>query len=357
MISYGRNWLYDNHFFKSSEFEVPTIVVGNLTMGGSGKSPHIDYLLHLLKNNVEAAVLSRGYGRRSTGYFEVTQKSTAKQIGDEPLLLKLKHPEVAVAVAENRVLAIPRLLYDHNEVQVILLDDAYQHRTVRAGLNILLTTYSNPFYNDDFFPVGWLRESKKNYNRADIIIVSKCPTTISQEEKVKIIEKIQPYSYQHVYFSSISYGKVYQLFAGSEMELYPTITWENNTVLLLTAIADNQLLIDFFKEKNATVYPFAFRDHHLFDEYDLEKIKESYKNIAAEKKVIVTTEKDAVRLIPHRDWFLQNGITILVQPISVYFDENEKKRFDATIFYYLSKTIAVNTTEALGNAENSNFTT
>ena len=343
MLLYGwftaaRNWLYDKDILKSAEFEIPTIVVGNLAVGGTGKSPHIEYLIQLLKDTVQVATLSRGYGRKTTGFILADEKSDAKKIGDEPLLYKLKHPEMPVAVAESRVMAIPKLLHDNPATQVILLDDAFQHRSLRPGLKIILTTYQNLFTRDSLLPIGDLREDAKNYKRADIIVVTKCPPDLSKEEKEKITREINPFPYQHLYFSTVKYGTIYKLFAANLEELYyPNILTKDKAVLMVTGIANHTPFVDFVKSYSQNVFTFPYRDHHQFDEYDLEQIRETFLHLSFDEKIILTTEKDAVRLIPHRNWFLQNKIEIFVQPIVVDFLGEDKQKFDNDILFYISK--------------------
>ena len=211
-----RNYLYDTKVLKSVSFEVPVISVGNLTAGGTGKTPHIEYLIQLLKYVYQVGTLSRGYGRKSHGFVLADHLATAASIGDEPMLFKVKYPETTVAVAEERIIAIPRMMSENPALDVILLDDAFQHRPIRAGLSILLTEYGKLFTQDDLLPRGWLRESRKNYHRADIIIVTKCPAYIPETERLHIKNEIDAFPYQHLYFSFLEYGPLYPLFQTGE---------------------------------------------------------------------------------------------------------------------------------------------
>lgn len=327
---------------QSASFEIPVISVGNLSVGGTGKTPHIEYILYLLKYVYQVGTLSRGYGRKSHGFVLAGRNATAATIGDEPMIFKIKHPEATVAVGEERVLAIPRMLQENPELDVILLDDAYQHRYLRPGLSILLTEYDNLFTRDEVLPAGWLRESKKNYHRADIIVITKCPAELSGMEKLKIKGEIHPYPYQHVFFSTIEYGDLYPLFKDVK---HPAIaltpdTLKEKDVLLLSGIASNAKLVKYLEQKANKVYPSAFKDHHIFDAYDLENIREAYSDIAGEDKIMITTEKDAMRLWPHRAWFLANNIPIFVQPIRVRFLDDDGERFNADIIRYIEVTRA-----------------
>lgn len=327
---------------KAASFEVPLISVGNLSVGGTGKTPHIEYIIHLLKYVYQVGTLSRGYGRRSHGFILADHTATAASIGDEPMIFKIKNPDVTVAVGEERAIAIPKMLLEKPELDVILMDDAYQHRYVRPGLSILLTEYDNLFTRDDVFPAGWLRESKKHYHRADIIIVTKCPETLNDIEQKSIEAELKPFTYQHLYFSAIEYGDLYPLFRD---QAQPPVTMNADTlktkdVILLTGIANNAKLLKYLEQKANRVYQNSYKDHHNFDEYDLENIRETYNHIAGDNKVIVTTEKDAVRLWQHRAWFLANNIPIFVQPIRVSFLGNDGAAFDADIIKYVEVTRA-----------------
>ena len=319
---------------RAARFDFPVVLVGNLTAGGTGKTPHIEYLISLLQYTFKVATLSRGYGRRTHGLVIADSTSTSLQIGDEPRQFKAKFPDTVVSVCEDRVLAVPKLLGDHPEVDVILLDDAFQHRAIKAGLSILVTEYANLFTRDYVMPVGWLREARSNYHRADIIIVSKCPTNITQAESEKIINEIKPYAYQKVYFTTIQYG---QLYSFNDSQKWFNI--ENDTdVLLVCGIAKFEELKSYLSSKARKVFVRDYRDHYRFDRYDLEVIRETFNNLGEVKKIIVTTEKDAARLEEFRDWFLQNKIEIFVQPIVVRFLLGGGDRFNADILQYIEVT-------------------
>jgi tetraacyldisaccharide 4'-kinase len=229
------------------------------------------------------------------------------------------------------------MLQQHPALDVILLDDAYQHRALRPGLSILLTEYDNLFTRDELLPAGWLREHASHYHRADIIIVTKCPP-LTGIEKLRIKGEINPFSYQHVYFSAIEYGDMYPLFRQEDSRMLPSEAIKTADVILLSGIASSAKLVKYLEQKSNKVYEHAYRDHHNFDSYDLENIRETYDHIANTNKIIVTTEKDAVRLWPHRDWFLANNIPIFVQPIKVVFLDNDGEQFNADIIRYIEVT-------------------
>lgn len=335
-ITDGRNYLYDSKILKAASFELPVISVGNLSVGGTGKSPHIEYLIQLLKYRYQIGTLSRGYGRRSHGFVIADQSATAATVGDEPMLFHVRHPEVLVAVAEERVIGIPRMVAAHPALDVVLLDDAYQHRRIRPGLSVLLTEYDAPFWRDHPLPQGWLREGRAHYHRADIIIVTKCPPAMTDAERQRILAEIKPHAYQHVYFSYIEYGPLYPLFRTEQPQAPLDI--QRTAALLVTGIASHDKLARYLEQVAPKVYLSTFKDHHAYDVYDLERIRDTYRNIEGGQKAIITTEKDAVRLWPFRSWFLENNIPIFVQPIRVAFAPEDAQRFDADIIRYIEIT-------------------
>ena len=203
LVIWIRNRLFDKNVFKSTSFNLPIICVGNIAAGGTGKSPMVEYLVKNLRDNYKVATLSRGYKRKTAGYALATESSNALEIGDEPMQFHIKFPDVAVAVGEERMVAIPQLLHDRPDTAVIILDDAYQHRTVKAGLNILLTEYSNLYTEDWYLPTGDLRDERSSAKRADIIVVTKCPSTLSNDEKEAVRAEIAPLPHQQMFFSTI----------------------------------------------------------------------------------------------------------------------------------------------------------
>ncbi|MCC7302296.1 MAG: tetraacyldisaccharide 4'-kinase [Bacteroidia bacterium] len=286
-----RNLFYDLGIYPGTSFEMPLIVVGNLSMGGTGKSPHIEYLIRLLKKDHPLATLSRGYGRKSKGFRIAEVTSKAEEVGDEPLQFKKKFPDLPVAVNGNRVSGIRKLLEKHPNTRVILLDDAFQHRRLRAGLNILLTDYSRPFYRDFLFPVGYLREGRRGKKRAQMILVTKCPRNISEEEKKNIVARIRPAAHQQVFFTYMKSSALLGLNSGRELKFSPDLS-----VLLVTGIANPDSLYAYLKKNFRQVEHLEFGDHHDFGEGDVEKIKAAFHRLPGAGKVIITTEKDAMRM-------------------------------------------------------------
>ncbi|MCD6013246.1 MAG: tetraacyldisaccharide 4-kinase [Flavipsychrobacter sp.] len=331
-----RNRLYDVKFFNSVEFSVPVITIGNLSTGGTGKTPHVEYLVNLLQYRFRVATMSRGYKRHTQGFLLADENTNALRIGDEPMQYHMKFPELVVSVAEERMIGIPTLLQRRPDVEAILLDDAYQHRSVRAGLNILITDHAKPFYDDYILPFGNLRESRNAYKRADVIIVSKCPPLLTPEEAAAIEKKIAPLPHQQVFFTGIAYSNPIDLLTKEHVAL------GHKNIILVCGIARPEPLINYLKNTSADVHTLTYQDHHYFVTADLEEIKEAYDNWSVPDKIIVTTEKDAARLYLHADKLRAWGITIAVLPITVYVLFNKGKELDAIVTNYVEKTIAEN---------------
>ena len=291
LITSLRNYLYDVGLLKSAHFKTPTIVVGNLSVGGTGKTPQIEYLIDLLKNNFKIAVLSRGYKRKSKGFFIADENVSAEIIGDEPFQIHLKFPEAIVCVDADRTNGITKLEKLENPPKVILLDDAFQHRKVVGGFNILLTTYANLYVNDTMLPTGDLREKAFGANRAQAIIVTKCPSDISETAQAEITKKLHPKANQHVFFTTITYDN--QLKGDSKLDLSDLADFQ---ILLVTGIANPTPLTDYFKNKKLNFQHLKYPDHHHFSLNELREINAAYESLSATNKIILTTEKDYVRI-------------------------------------------------------------
>ena len=333
-----RNWAFDRKILASASFNLPVICVGNLAVGGTGKSPMVELLVRLLKDSYPTAVLSRGYKRKTRGYALANATTTALDIGDEPMQFHSKFPDVTVAVGEERIVAIPQLLHDRPDTRVILLDDAFQHRTVRAGLNILLTDYSNLFTRDWWLPSGDLRDAPSSYRRADIIVVTKCPEDLAEDSCRSIAIEIEPRPHQEIYFSSIRYGTPYHITRHTETRIDDTVE-----VLLITGIANPAPLKEWLNEKSKTYYEIAYGDHHIFTIDDLQSILRRFETINAEKKIILTTEKDAVRLIKFRQEL--EGLPFFVLPIAPGFLFGDEPRFTDLILNFIKEFNAISNEE------------
>lgn len=316
-----RNWLYNKNIYKSSTFGLPLICVGNLSVGGTGKSPMVEYLVRLLKADYKVATLSRGYKRKTKGYALANEETTALEIGDEPMQFHLKFPDVPVSVGEERIQAIPQLLHDRPETQAIILDDAFQHRSIKAGLNILLTEQSNLYTRDFYLPTGDLRDLKSCSKRADIIVVTKCKSDLNESDRQKIIREIIPSSAQHIFFTTIQYGEPYHIITNTK-----TIINEKTEVLLVTGIANPRPLKKRLEEQCNTYHMLQYGDHHIFTIDDLNDIRKRFEAIAASDKIILTTEKDAVRLVKFSNDIYH--LPIYVLPIEHQFLFGEAEQFN-----------------------------
>ncbi len=286
-----RNKCYDLGIFKSKTFLIPIIAVGNLNTGGTGKTPFIEYLTRLLKNNFKVTILSRGYKRKTKGFFLADNKTTVNLIGDEPMQYHLKFKDVKVAVDENRVRGINNLLKLLSKPDVVLLDDAFQHRKVKAGLNFLLTSYNDLYINDYMLPSGNLRETPKNAKRASHIIVTKCPVDLSGEEKLLIKNKLKLKSFQKLYFTAIKYQN--EILSKTNKLLLNEL--KNSHVILVTGIANPKPLKKALTDKNIDFKHFKFNDHHFINKKEKELILNSASKTNKKQYVILTTEKDYVR--------------------------------------------------------------
>jgi tetraacyldisaccharide 4'-kinase len=338
-IIWIRNLLYTIKIFKSSSFGLPVICVGNLSVGGTGKSPMVEFLVGHLKEKFKVATLSRGYKRKTKGYALAGEHTTSLDIGDEPMLFHLKFPEVPVAVGEERLVAIPQLLHDKPATQVIILDDAFQHRAIKAGLNILLTDCSNLFTRDFYLPAGDLRDLKSGYKRADVIIVTKCKFEMTDEEADEIKNEIQPLKHQQLFFSSIQYGNPYHIIHQTPFELNL-----NTEVLLVTGIANPQPLKKLLEERTHVYYMMSYNDHYIFHIDDLKDIKKRFERMEAAQKIILTTEKDAMRLMKFGSEL--EMLPVYVIPISNHFLFGQETTFIERVTKFIDEFKPANTQES-----------
>lgn len=328
-----RNLLFDWGILPAEEFDFSIISVGNLSMGGVGKTPHVEYLIRLLKNNFQIATLSRGYKRNTKGFYIANKKSTFLDIGDEPLQYYNKFTSIPVAVDEKRVNGIKQLKEKYANLNVILLDDAYQHRYVKPGINILLTNYSDLYTNDYILPSGRLREWRYGSNRADIIIVSKCPEILSPIDRRGIKEDLKPKIYQEVYFSYLKYGN---LIPFTDVAKQQNIEPKTGNALLVTGIAKPAPLFDYLNKNMQSVVHLKFQDHHTFTNTDLAQIESNFEQITTNNKLIITTEKDLMRLsLPSIKEKIQH-LPIYYLPIEIQFHGGDGEEFNKQIFKYVT---------------------
>ena len=328
-----RNWMYNKKLLRSTSFGLPLICVGNLSVGGTGKSPMVEWLIRLLKDQFKIATLSRGYKRRTKGYALANERSTALDIGDEPMQFHHKFPDVPVAVGEERLVAIPQLLHDRPETEVIILDDAFQHRAISAGLNILLTEYTNLFTRDFYLPTGDLRDLKSEYKRAHIIVVTKCSPELTAGEKQKIIDEINPVKGQSIFFAAMEYGQPYHILNKTGFYFM-----ESTEVLLVTGIANPRPLKSMLEKHSKTYHMLQYADHRIFTIDDLKEIRKKFAAVAAVDKIILTTEKDAVRLEKFNTEIAD--LPLFVIPVRHHFLFDEEKRFGELVIEFIRNTKA-----------------
>ncbi len=304
-----RNYLFDIDYKKSFEFQSNIIGVGNLTVGGTGKTPMVEYLIRLLSDHNKVATLSRGYGRKSKGFRVASENDNAETIGDEPFQIYRKFDNVAVTVGEERAVAIPHILADSNP-DVILLDDAFQHRYVKPSLNILLCDYRRPFYKDYIMPLGMLRESRKGAKRADAIVVTKCPKELTENSINEVRKGINEYSSAPIFFAKQEYSAPMSINGDNEL---------GDNVLLFSGLANNASFTEYVSEKFNLADDLYFPDHHSYTAQDLNLIEERFRQIQQENKCIITTEKDYVKLLNSKLFGIVEHWPLFYIPIKTSF--------------------------------------
>ncbi len=318
-VMWVRNKLFDWGVLPQVEFDVPVVGIGNLTVGGTGKTPHTEYILSRLCGQYKIAVLSRGYKRKTKGFIIANSKSSPETIGDEPWQIYNKFGRlVKVAVCENRRKGISELLKLYPDLEMILLDDSFQHRWVKPRINIMLMEYGRPVYNDKLLPLGRLRESSHEINRADKVIITKCPENISPIDLRLAVKNMDLMKFQKIYFSRYSYGELSPVFPDeTNYKAHLSVLTKNDSVFLLTGIAHPRYFVRHFR-----AYPFRkkvehFSDHHDFSRSDIARIEQKFRAMKGERKLIITTEKDAVRLVFNPYFPQELKPFVFYQPISV----------------------------------------
>jgi tetraacyldisaccharide 4'-kinase len=323
-----RNRMYDMKWKPSAEFDFPVIGVGNLAVGGTGKTPMVEYLIRLLSPKMKVATLSRGYGRKTRGLRFASGKDTALTIGDEPLQLYKKYgSHVAVSVCEERAFAIPHILDQHPGTKVILMDDAFQHRKVKPGFSILLTEYSRPFYEDHVLPYGRLREGPEGAMRTDVIVVTKCPTHTSEESMIEIEKKIRQITLKPVYFSTIRYGEPRPFFNATQEPA--------KQVVLVSGIAHHELFEQHIRKTYDVLRHFVFRDHHFYSAKDLKEI-ETFLRQQDKAVSVITTEKDMAKLEDEKLKPYISRWSLFYLPIEMEFVRSGKD-FDALVLDFINR--------------------
>ena len=330
-----RNFCFDVGLLKSRSFHVPVISVGNITVGGTGKTPHVEYLVRLLRHDNRVAVLSRGYRRKTSGFLVADGQSTARDIGDEPCQIKQKFPGITVAVDKKRVRGIDTLTAQDSSIDIILLDDAFQHRRVKPGINILLVDYHRLIIYDKLLPAGRLREPLKGKNRADVVIVTKCPKDLKPMDFRVITKAMDLYPYQQLFFTTIDYGELHPVFAEAAGEPVELASLKN--ALLVTGIASPRQMREDLAPKVAHLESLSFADHHQFRKKDVERINQMFSSMEW-PKIVITTEKDAVRLAAVEGLSEEVRRSLYALPVRVSFiQEEQQQKFDSFMSGYVFK--------------------
>lgn len=332
IITSLRNLLYDWKLLKSKPVDVHTICVGNIAVGGTGKTPHVEYLIKLLGDNFRIATLSRGYKRKTSGFLLADEQSTALEIGDEPLQYKFKNPALTVAVDANRVNGIKKLLELPDAPNVVILDDAFQHRSLKSELNIVISDFSNIYLHDCMMPAGYLRESKSGIKRADIIIISKTPDKTSAVEIRNLMKDIKPLAHQHLFFTWLKYGEL-QGFQNPADTIDTLNDLFRYRIVAFTGIGNPTPMITYLKEYAAFVKHVQYPDHYNFTINDIADIRNELDAIEGGNKIVVTTEKDAMRL-KHSDLQdITNTLPLYVLPVEVDFKDKAQEFNDIILNY------------------------
>jgi tetraacyldisaccharide 4'-kinase len=339
LITGIRNFLYNTGILRSVEFGLPVICVGNITVGGTGKTPHTEYLAALLSKNFKVATLSRGYKRNTRNFRIATSSSLVSEIGDEPLQIFQKYPDVLVAVDRNRVHGVQKIIESEPGTEVIILDDAFQHRRITPGFSILLSDFERLIIEDHMMPYGNLREDKGNMRRADIILITKSPENISPIQRRIIVKDINKAPYQNLYFTSLIYDAPQPVFKESATanNKFEISQFADCGIVLVTGIANPLPLKDYLQKTAPEIIHLPFPDHYNFKEKDINTIVSSYANLKSERKYVFTTEKDAVRLQEFRNIAEPIRSAFFYIPVGIHFLNDDKDEFDNLIFDYVRK--------------------
>jgi tetraacyldisaccharide 4'-kinase len=325
------------------EFDIPVISIGNITIGGTGKTPFVEYLVELLHKRFKLGVLSRGYKRKTTGFLLANKATVLEDIGDESFQIFRKYPDIDVAVDEKRVNGIREMRKHNKDLQVILLDDAFQHRYIMPGVSILLIDYYRPVFKDFLLPYGELREHREAIRRANIVIITKVPGSIKPIEKRLWKKELKLFPYQYLYFTTYSYGELTPLIKGTGKKISLTeMKKKSSSVLVVTGIANPKPLVNYLQGFSGKVSALRFPDHHAYTQKDYQLIRKRYEMIPTTNKIIVTTEKDAVKMI--RVDSLDQGVMerMYYLPVKVKFLDDRECDFDSNILNYVGEDKEIN---------------
>lgn len=334
LIVMVRNYFFDWGILKSVSFNKPIICVGNITVGGTGKTPHVEYLLRQLSKDFKIATLSRGYGRKTKGFYYVEEKSSTNDVGDEPLQMKLKFPMVNVAVDGDRRNGIARLINENSNLDLIILDDAMQHRWVKPGFTVLLIDYNRLITRDFFMPLGRLRDSVKEKRRAEVVIITKCPLELNSEQMSAVKNELNLHTNQNIYFTGIGYGEPQPVFAEYGKQL---VLSDQQDIFAFAGIANPTFFYSYIKSKAKLIETYTFADHFTFSESKISPIFENYLKYESLDKSIVTTEKDAARIRGLKNLGEEFKKALFYIPIEIKFIDNQENSFINQILTYARK--------------------
>jgi tetraacyldisaccharide 4'-kinase len=337
-VVYVRNQLYDLGILRSTEFDVPVISIGNITVGGTGKTPQVEYLVNLLHEKYEVVTLSRGYKRRTSGFRIVETTSKAIEVGDEPLQIKNRFPDITVSVCENRVLGVKTLLDPKNNriPDIVLLDDAFQHRRITVGINILLIDYNRQFKDDTLLPAGRMREGIAQMRRANIIVFTKCPNEVTPIMRRILQKDVRLKPYQSLFFTALSHGNIEPVFSAPILDK-SFYNEKSHSILVLTGIASPNLIYSYLKQFSKKLEIISFSDHHYYSNGDIQSVMQKFDTLKSDKKIIVTTEKDSMRLKDLANLPEDFKMNLYYLPVKVKFLDDGENEFNKKILNYVGE--------------------
>lgn len=330
-----RNKLFDWKIIKTKRFNKPVICIGNITVGGTGKTPHTEYLIRQLKNDYSLAILSRGYKRKTKGFISVTKHSKVDEVGDEPLQIKRKFNDIEVAVDEDRAHGIETIFSKKNAANVVILDDAFQHRKVTAGFRVLLTDYNRLLTSDYLMPVGRLREHRHNKKRAHCVIITKCPNDLKPFDYRILTKKLDLFPYQTLCFTTFTYKRLIPL-KGTKVYYNAIDDLRNKELIVVTGIANPKPLYKMLKSLGAKVHKVRFADHHQYSKHDLEKVQKKYNHLEEAEPLVICTEKDAVKFNELLSQGVHKAIPFYYLPIEVEFLNGSGETFNNQLHSFIS---------------------
>jgi tetraacyldisaccharide 4'-kinase len=337
-VVYLRNQMYDLGIFRSAEFDVPVISIGNITVGGTGKTPQVEYLVNLLHDKYEVATLSRGYKRKTKGFRIVETTSTVAEVGDEPLQIKNRYPDITVSVCEKRVQGVEKLLDAENKTtpDVVLLDDAFQHRKITAGINMLLIDYNRQLKDDTLLPAGCLREGMAQMRRANVIVFTKCPNEVTPIMRRILQKDVRLKPYQSLFFTTLDHGNIEPVFSAPKLDK-SFYTEKSYAILLVTGIASPKLIFTHLKQFARKIETRSFPDHHYFTDSEIVSIMQKFDALQTDKKIIVTTEKDSMRIKDMLNLPEEFKSNLYYLPVKVKFLDEGENEFNKKILNYVGE--------------------